>query len=359
MEPCIFFAHAPGATSNRWKQFCVAYPASYIFLVKDTELHKIWKHTYVDRFLLWRTSFNAEQAQIILNTAHIYAYCPHDNAFPKQFSQLSDPPIALFYRGAKIDLSKTLLAIIGSRTMSTYGKRATSESLQALAGTNCTIISGLALGIDGQAHYEALKQHLSTIAILPGGIDDTSIVPRQHAHLAAQIISHGGTILSEHPPHARVTAGSFPQRNRLIAALCESLIIIEAAKKSGTLITAEQALDLGKNVFAFPHNIFNLTGEGVNALLEQGAIPIISIAQLQVQLGFSTTTMPRISIDASDIPLLQALHDWITIDELSRTFHLSASSLLSKLMLLELAGHIEKKGLLYRTKSYILAQLSA
>ncbi|MBT4153229.1 MAG: DNA-protecting protein DprA [Candidatus Magasanikbacteria bacterium] len=359
MKPCIYFAHAPAASAAKWRRFCDAFTPDMISTVSAARLKSVWKQPYVEQFISWRSTFSVDAAQALLDRHDIHAYCPHDDAFPSAFLQLTDPPVALFYKGTRLQTDTKHIAVIGSRAMSQYGKRATQELIETLAASDICIVSGLALGVDGAAHEAALRCGVPTVAILPGSVDPPGITPKRHSSLAERILRQGGTLVSEHPPGAIIFAGSFPKRNRLIAALCDSLIIIEAAKKSGTLITAEQALDLGKQVFALPHNIFNITGMGVNALLEQGAIPIISLEQVAFQLGITPNVQLPQTIPSQHTPILTALADWKTIDELTPVCTLHTSELLAALMELELLLLIEKDGLRYRCKSHVLASLGA
>ena len=193
-----------------------------------------------------------------------------DPAYPLLLKNIYDPPALLYYRGTLI-MQKFTLAIVGSRRMSSYGKRALEQIFEEMAGQDLTIVSGLAYGIDAYAHQLAIKHRLRTIAVLGSGPDDNSIYPRKHSSLAKEIIQKGGAVMSEFPPGTPGLQYHFPMRNRIISGLSHAVLVIEASEKSGSLITAQFALEQGRSVYALPGSIFCANSKGTNNLIKQGA----------------------------------------------------------------------------------------
>ncbi|PID52405.1 MAG: DNA-protecting protein DprA [Candidatus Moraniibacteriota bacterium] len=199
-----------------------------------------------------------------------------DKNYPKNLKNIPDPPFCLYVRGNIDILHKSSVAIVGSRKISEYGKNATTALAGGIAEEGITIISGLALGTDATAHRTALEVQGTTIAILGGGINDTAITPRTNLSLAKDILAQNGTIISEYPYDTMPNHGTFPTRNRLMAGLSDAVIIIEATKKSGTLITAKYASTYKKLLFALPGSIFSDNALGPNTLIQKNvAKPIL------------------------------------------------------------------------------------
>lgn len=175
-----------------------------------------------------------------------------------------------------------MLAVVGSRKPTAYGRQVVNQLIAGLRGTNTTIISGLALGIDSLAHRAALDNNLPTIAVLPSGLD--KIYPASHRHLAQEITAKG-TLISEYPAGTTAAKYHFPARNRIIAALAQAVLVVEAAERSGSLITAEHALDIGVGVLAVPGPVTSPLSAGTNHLIQIGAGMINSVDDLLLELG--------------------------------------------------------------------------
>jgi len=193
---------------------------------------------------------------------------PGDPAYPTRLLDLHDPPCALFTRGDPELLRRPAVAIVGSRRATSYGRRSADALARALAGRGVTVVSGLAMGIDGAAHAGALEVEGPTLAVLGSGPD--LLHPRRNERLGRRIVERG-LVVSEHPPGVPAQPHHFPQRNRLVAALSGAVVVAEAAAGSGALITGDHALDLGRGVFGIPGPIDRPTHAGVNAMLRDGA----------------------------------------------------------------------------------------
>lgn len=189
--------------------------------------------------------------------------------YPTGLRCLKDPPTVLYYRGRMPDLSKMVsISVVGTRTMSEYGKSAGYKIAYELASAGVCIVSGMALGVDSVAACAALEAGNTTVAVLGSGVD--VIYPKEHATLYKKIIERGA-VISEYPPTTRPEGRNFPQRNRIISGLGMGTIVIEGDMRSGALITAECALEQGKDLFALPGNIDSANASGTNALLRNGA----------------------------------------------------------------------------------------
>ncbi len=207
--------------------------------------------------------------------------------WPEAILEINDPPQQLNYRGQQPNWSSTFLTVVGSRRYSQYGKEVCEKLISGLRGYDVTIVSGLALGIDGIAHKTALINQLKTIAVPGSGLDNKVLYPKSNENLAKQILKSGGTLLSEFDPLEMASPWMFPQRNRIMAGLSKATLIIEATDKSGTLITARLALDYNREVCVVPASIFSRYGIGSNKLIRQGATIINTSEELLETLGFN------------------------------------------------------------------------
>ena len=197
-----------------------------------------------------------------------------DRFYPESLMQLSDAPIFLFYRGDVSILNSPCIAMVGSRNTTHYGKQQATAITKTLALQGLTVVSGLAVGVDGHAHRGALSSGISgsTIAVLGSGLD--RIYPKRHEALAAQIVQQGGLLLSEYMPDTPPKAEHFPQRNRIVSGLSVGTVVIEAAINSGSLITARLAAEQGREVFALPGVVNNSLSRGCHYLIKDGALLI-------------------------------------------------------------------------------------
>lgn len=230
----------------------------------------------IDDFISWKKYWKPETAEKILTAAGIDFLGQHDPHYPKRWRQIPDPPFIIYYRGGlkaleKLNKNDNGLAVVGSRQSSPYAKVACSFLLPPVIKEGIVIISGLALGVDSLAHQAALENKAPTIAILGSGLDEKSLYPPANRYLAREICSNGGILLSEFPPASRILPINFRRRNRLISGLAPAVLIIEAGKHSGALITAGYALEQGREVLAVPGNILSENSAGTNRLLSEGA----------------------------------------------------------------------------------------
>jgi DNA processing protein len=199
--------------------------------------------------------------------------------YPETLRSIGSPPEQLYVLGdLNALLTKPRLAVVGSRKVSVYGRQVTQQLAGEAAGKGVIIISGLALGVDGIAHHAALQNTGRTIAVLPCGLD--RIYPASHHQLARQIIERGGALISEYPAGTEPYKTNFIARNRIVSGLSDGVLITEAAAKSGTLHTANFALEQGRTVMAVPGNINSPLSQGTNNLLKAGAAPVTEVRDI-------------------------------------------------------------------------------
>lgn len=281
-----------------------------------------------------------------------------DQAYPPRLKQIHDPPLVLFYRGqlAGPDVS---LAIVGTRRASDYGRQVAWELSRELAGLGVTIVSGLALGIDTEAHRGALAAGGRTLAVLGGGVDAASLYPPANRPLAESILQHGA-VLSEFPPGTAPLPFRFPQRNRVIAGITLGTLVVEAPVKSGAMITAKIAAEQNREVMVVPGRITDPTAAGTNALLAQGAMVVRSAADVIEALGLELQRPPASgSTEVRDAPpgspeaaVLGHLGQPTSREALARLTQLPAAALSVALTRLEVQGLIRRleSGKLLRTQ---------
>ena len=207
---------------------------------------------------------------------------PADAGYPAPLREIYDPPAVIYMKGRWSEADDRIaVAIVGSRHCSHYGERTAGHLAYELALRGVTVVSGMARGIDAAAHWGALKAAGRTLAVLGNGL--SSIYPPEHRELAEAIAQHGA-VISEYPMRMKPLGHNFPRRNRLISGLSLGVVVVEAAAKSGALITADQALEQGREVFAVPGNIGSLTSEGTHHLLKQGAKLVTSVEDILEEL---------------------------------------------------------------------------
>ena len=290
--------------------------------------------------------------------------CP---AYPPDLHQLADPPPLLFLQGRTSLLSSRGVAVVGARH-ATQRARGTAERLGiALGRKGVPVVSGLALGVDGAVHVGALRVDGDTIAVLGSGTDVD--YPRSHRRIQKSIRERG-LLVSEFPPGTEAAPHHFPRRNRILAALASTVVVVEAAKKSGALITVDHALDLGREVWAVPGPIDSAPCVGSNRLLADGARPLVSISDFvsripasegneatgQRRLDFgegvegdgadmAAASAPdhRADCDSLDVQVLTALSDGpLQVDELAVRLGRPVGQILAQLTTLELFGEVER-----------------
>lgn len=324
-----------------------------------------WTEEAISWFVEHRTRWSATDEAERFARSGIRLVGLEDEDFPALLRQLFDPPIGLYVLG-ELRGTDPALAFVGSRKATPYGRLATQALVRPLAVRGLTIVSGLAYGIDAEAHRATLGVHGHTIAVLGGGIDDASLYPRAHRQLAAEIVAAGGAVVSEFPPGTSVRAEFFPQRNRIIAGLARGVVVVEAGRESGALITARCALAENREVFAVPGSIVSPLSEGTNHLIAEGASPALTAESIlenfalaevfQTRRETARTTPPatrgvplpdhpaRAPSPVADAILSQLATEPRDIDALVAACTLPAQEVSAMLSLLELEGRVREVG---------------
>ncbi len=273
---------------------------------------------------------------------------PGDPEFPQALKSIPGPPVVLFALGNLDLLASPSVAIVGSRDHSDYGQRITRRVAGAAARAGITVVSGMARGLDAEAHSAALEGSGGTIGVLGNGLG--VVYPAANRRLYQQVKSEG-LLLTEHPPGDKPHAGSFPKRNRLISGLAQVTVVIEAAAGSGTLITVETALDQGRDVMAVPGPITSPTSVGTNKLIRDGAMPLLITDDLLELYGLQAAagreqapSKPIPQLSAEDARLVAVLGAApVQLDVLAETVRQPVAEVLDRLCALELDGVVEQR----------------
>ncbi|NNL62840.1 MAG: DNA-protecting protein DprA [Woeseiaceae bacterium] len=280
-------------------------------------------------------AIDAALAWLDADAHHLVTWGGED--YPEMLSQIPGPPLVLYVNGDVDALHLPALAIIGSRNPTQGGERNAREFARHLAGQGFTIVSGMAQGIDAAAHRGALDAGGRTVALLGTGID--RVYPAVNRTLAHDVAAHGA-LVTEYPLGASPEHWHFPERNRLISGLSLGTLVVEAARRSGSLITARLAGDQGREIFALPGSIHNPLSRGCHKLIRQGAKLVETADDIVAELGPLTGHMR--GDDAGYDTLRRCLdHDPVSIDELEKRSGLTIDQLSSMLLILELHGEVE------------------
>ena len=270
-----------------------------------------------------------------------------DPRYPAALAAIHDPPAILWTRGRAESLRGPMVAVVGSRAASPYALQVARKLGADLARRNVTVVSGMARGVDSAAHEGALDGGGVTVAVFGCGID--IIYPPEHAPLAARIRA-AGALLSEFPPDAPPLPAYFPQRNRIISGLVLAVVVVEAAEKSGSLITARFALEQGREVLAVPGNSLSGRNSGAHALLRDGAKIVEGVDDIleEIQRGIRESGFEaegsNVLDSASQDPVLlnMAVAEPYDLDELAALSGMDRITLLPRLLELELAGAVQR-----------------
>lgn len=293
---------------------------------KGIDLDKVWEHIEKQgiKILIWQ-----------------------DKAYPQRLKEIGQPPPVLYIRGEYLPDDLFAVAIVGTRRATPYGRQITEELSTFLAVNGMTVISGLARGVDAVAHQSTLKAGGRTIAVLGSGVD--KIYPPEHRALAEQMMERGA-IISDYAPGTPPDASNFPPRNRIISGLSLAVVVVEAGETSGALITAEFAAEQGREVFAVPGSILAPQSKGTNKLIQNGALPLLSVNDLMQALDITRVgerkaarkIMPSDAIEAKLLTVLTS--EPMQIDEIRNQAELPIEKVSASLALMELKGMVRQVG---------------
>lgn len=323
------------------------------------------KQSLVSEFIEWRKVFDIEREEANLIKENIKYITWHDALYPTLLKEIHSAPYIIYYRGnieLLNSLNKPYLAIVGSRIHSAYAEKIIKQHIPSLIKEGVVIISGLALGVDSLAHQTTVVNRGITVAVLGSGLDEHSIYPPGNKKLAKDIVESGGLLLSEFPLMTPPLRQNFPQRNRIISGLAQATLIIEANFKSGSLITANYALEQNRDVLTIPGNIFSEYSEGTNNLIKLGARvitnsqDILDYFNIQAVDDKDLTRKQKTEFIFSDKTeeliylIIKRAHECaerITSDEIVNISKLDTAVINSKLSILELRGIANYDGISY------------
>jgi DNA processing protein len=313
------------------------------------DVHATDGESLTRRFAAFESGFDGTAYLQELERAGLRWLARSDPAFPALLGSVHDPPPGLFLRGAAQTelLSRPSVAIVGARSCTDYGAHVARTLGRELAGAGAVVVSGLARGVDGWAHRGALDAGGPTVAVLGCGVDRD--YPRAHATLAAQVAARG-LVVSEYPPGVEPAPWRFPARNRIVAGLASATVVVEARERSGALITADFALEEGREVFSVPGEITSALSRGTNALLRLGAGVVTGPHDVLEAIGLPPPGGPGPEVpDGVTARVLAALEAGAaTADEVVKTAGLDAAAAAAALTELELAGLVHSAAGVYR-----------
>jgi DNA processing protein len=313
------------------------------------DAHAVDRDTRTRQFAAFSASFDEGAYRRDLDQRGLRWLARSDPAFPPLLASIHDPPPGLFLRGrGPVELLfQPSVSVVGARSCTDYGAHVARALARELAAAGVVVVSGLARGIDGWAHRGALEGRAPTVAVLGCGVDRD--YPRAHSALATQI-AETGLIVSEYPPGVAPAPWRFPARNRIVAGLAPATVVVEARDRSGALITADLALEEGREVMAVPGEITSSLSRGTNALLRLGATPVTSAADVLEAIGIAPP-------EAEDVPppsgagaaVLAALDSGaVTADEVARAVGIAPAAAAAALIELELSGLVSASAGIYR-----------
>lgn len=270
-----------------------------------------------------------------------------DSDYPSRLREVSPSPPVLYIRGEIKPEDEWAVALVGTRRMTAYGRQVTERITTHLVQAGITLVSGLARGIDGAAHQAALQAGGRTLAVLGCGVD--RVYPPDHRKLAAQIMEQGA-LISDYPPGTAPEASNFPPRNRIISGLSMATVVVEAGQKSGALITAEFAVEQGREVFAVPGNVLAPQSKGPNRLIQDGArvlldpqeiLEVLDLTRI-TQHNLARTVLPSNATEAQLFGVLS--HEPMHVDEIRSQTNFPIEQVTSTLALMELKGMVRQVG---------------
>ena len=346
----MWLTHIEGVGFKRANQLLEHFgSAEAIWQAEPAEIRKIASDKTGELIITSRDEDQLNEWIIELEEKQIDFYSYWHPRYPKMLKEIYNPPLGIYVRGELPDDDIDTVAIIGARKCSRYGATVAHDIAKNLGKANIVVVSGMARGIDSEGHRGILDGGGKTIAVLGCGVD--ICYPSENRQLMERIIENG-CIVSEYPPGMPAVPGNFPARNRIIAGLSKMVVVVEAGKKSGTLITADMALDYGRDVYVVPGNVTSALSYGTNALIKQGCPIITEGSDILMALGitykeeekekFKRKTAENISVEEKEVFDLIEDGTPIPAEALCRRLHKDIQEVQYILSLLELSGYIVK-----------------
>ena len=303
-----------------------------------------------EKIVSQRPNINPDEEWAKMEKENVLAFSIQDEEYPTLLKQIPDSPYIIYMKGNLDCLNLPMVAIVGSRKLTEYGNRVAHGFARDLANSGICVVSGLAFGVDSSAHLGALDAKGKTIAVLGNSLDNDSIGPRSNFQLAEEILNNDGLLISEFPIKTAGAVWTFPSRNRIMAGISSGTLVVEAATKSGSLITANLALDYNRDVYAVPGQIFSPQSEGTNALIKAGAKMVTSCADILEELKIeqitkSTTQTIPIELSGDEEKVHSVLsHEALHIDRIGKLTKLETATVSGVLAILEIKGLVKNIG---------------
>jgi DNA processing protein len=300
-----------------------------------------------ERVVQVRSTVNLEEYVARIEKSGLHILTRKDPEYPDHLKEIDQPPPVLYLRGTLTVEDAWAVAIVGTRVVTPYGRQVAEDLATVLAQNGVTVVSGLARGVDAVAHQAALKAGGRTLAVLGSGVD--RIYPPEHRALAEKILSQGA-VLSDYAPGTPPDSANFPPRNRIISGLSMAVVVVEAGDTSGALITAEFAVEQGREVFSVPGSIYGLQSKGTNRLISNGAKCLLAPQDVLEALDLTRNVERReirrvIPADATEARLLEALSaEPLHVDEIRSKIGLPIESVSAALTMMELKGMVRQVG---------------
>jgi len=301
----------------------------------------------LNNFLKTRMEVDLDRLYQSILADHIQIMILSDEDYPRLLREIDQPPPVLYVKGTLTPADEFSVAMVGTRRVTAYGQQITRDTSIYLSGHGLTIISGLARGVDALAHQHALEAGGRTIAVLGSGVD--VIYPPEHRKLAEMIIENGA-VISDYPMGTQPEGINFPPRNRIISGLSLATIVVEAGERSGALITAEFAVEQGRDVFAVPGNVLAPMSRGTNRLIQKGAFAMVSpqdvLEVLDLEQAEEYQTARRVlPSDTTEAKILQVMDfEPIHVDEICNEVELPIEKVSAALTMMELKGMVQHVG---------------
>ncbi|MDO8507776.1 MAG: DNA-processing protein DprA [bacterium] len=306
---------------------------------------RLGQEVFVEKLLKERQAIDPDVLVESLQRLDIKALTILDDNYPKLLKEIFSPPVVLYYRGNIDVLSAPSIAVVGSRKITTYGKNATEKIVSGLAQAGYVVVSGMALGVDTFVHETTLLEQGKTVAVLGCGLDKP--YPVTNTNLFKKIIESGGVVISEYMPGKPPLKQHFPARNRIISGLSQGILVVEANIRSGALITARDALEQNRDVFAIPGPIFGESSSGTNKLLKMGANLITEAEDIFEFYGHTAKngTVKSKPSNENEAAVFGILEDGEKhIDEIIKGSGKESQLIISTLTLMEIKGKVKNLG---------------
>lgn len=326
--------------------------AKSAFYAPEKELKEIGLgEKLVDKFINFRKNiFDNDSYFLRLEKLGVEVICSEEENYPKMIKEIENRPPILYVRSEKdikILSAEKAVAVVGTRKVTSYGRQVTEMITEGLVSAGLVIVSGLARGVDKIAHETAMRNNGLTIAVLGNGLD--LIYPPEHKDLAKGIVESGGVLVSEFPLGTQAMPGNFPARNRIISGLSLGVVVTEAAEDSGSLITASNAAEQGREVFAVPGPITSPLSKGTSELIKKGAKLVSGVEDILEELGMGRVSrVPRVSrgeLSEDENKIVDLLeNENLTVDEIIRRLRSDSGKIGSLLSMLEIRGMVKNFG---------------